>query len=532
MKPLLLYLLIPFVFVLLHFNNLRFPGLHYDELMWIGPTLAVPNSPFTFDSLFGQPFMLMEYIGALKVYFYRVVFFFFQPSYESVRLPMLLVAGFGVAVISHAVELVMGRSASVWLAILLTLSPATWLQAQIDLGPSTFEFFFRAASILLIVSYFQKPNRATVVLLFFVFSLGLWNKASYIWHINATVAGLFTIFLVFPRHGEGVSKLSFLGTFKKSFSIAFVFAATYLVFGLLAMRYLYHAQTLPSDSAQFLKFQNFLGVLAGTALFDFGWNKVPPAFSMLVGILLLVPVILSVGLSLLSVRALCRRRSSIGKELYFELAASSYTIVMLVQIFLVKDANKPWHAFTVLPVVFINLLYGVFRVFESPKFTRLLGRPSTALLCFSLLLSLIHAYIFIEMRHVQKGTKSWDRILNTTALDPLYHFLGEIQGNVVFLDWGFFNSAIFFNYKNTHKFSDFTHEAVNGRLEAAMQNSFKEVYFVTHGEQTSAFPQGRVNLFAYARKVGINLCKLRNFVDFDETVVAEVWYKCSSRNEE
>lgn len=526
----LYYITLPLLFVLIHIGYVRFPSLHYDELMWVGPTVKAANSLFIYDTVFGQPLMLMEYIGALKVYFYRLIFLFFPPSYESARLPMLIVAGLGAAAITHSIHLVMGRKQALLMAILLTASPAVWLHAHIDLGPSTFEFFFRSCSILFTIYVLSSKNKIWPLLLCATIVLGLWNKATFIWHINAVIAAL--VLGYFFRRGkpDGYWRAFYLRdifeVIRNNSRLVFCFLISYVQFGFLFFSYLRNAQTLPSDNSYLDKLGTIFKTFAGTAFFDFGWSDAPTVFTMILGWLVLLPVILS-SLSVVISLAFPKRRAEIVPEnLNVEFVTCCYLVLIVTQLLLVRDANKPWHAFTLLPVGFISYLYGVERV--SYYFKIFSHRINAILISIIVILLFVgmHSFILIQLRRVQADTRSWDRILNSSAFDSLYSFLGSHQGQIVFLDWGFQNPAIFFNRKQKDDYYDFTQEAVNGDIEGVLKRANMNTLFVTHGEHTSAFLQGRTNLISYVTRTSMGLCKLRTFSDGDGLVVAEVWKVC------
>ena len=80
------------VFFYIATRHLRFPGLYYDECIFVNAALGGINDGFVDFRILNIPVMIMPYIGALKSYLYFPVFKAFVVSPESIRLPILLLS--------------------------------------------------------------------------------------------------------------------------------------------------------------------------------------------------------------------------------------------------------------------------------------------------------------------------------------------------------------------------------------------------------------------------------------------------------
>src|SRR3977135_255873 len=77
---------------------LPYPGLHNDEVLFVGPQFHLPAAALFQATIFQHaiPLMFLTYLGTLKAWMYAPVLALFEPSYLSVRLPVLLLGGLTV----------------------------------------------------------------------------------------------------------------------------------------------------------------------------------------------------------------------------------------------------------------------------------------------------------------------------------------------------------------------------------------------------------------------------------------------------
>src|SRR5260370_18421820 len=81
------------------------------------------------------PLMFLTYLGALKAWLYAPVLALFEPSYVSVRLPVLLLGGFTVWLAIRLLESMHGRLAPGLGGLLLPPDAMSLLPPLFHLGP-------------------------------------------------------------------------------------------------------------------------------------------------------------------------------------------------------------------------------------------------------------------------------------------------------------------------------------------------------------------------------------------------------------
>lgn len=142
------------------------------------------------------PVMLISYLGALKTWFYSVVFLFAPPRPITLRLPMLLFAAATLWLFFDLLDRTIGRRAA-WIGMLLLATDTSYLLLNMaDYGPVTLQFVFKLAALVLLVRFHQGGDRRALGAAFFLLGLGLWDKAIFAWPLfGLAIAAV----AVFPR---------------------------------------------------------------------------------------------------------------------------------------------------------------------------------------------------------------------------------------------------------------------------------------------------------------------------------------------
>jgi hypothetical protein len=127
------------------------------------------------------PVMLISYLGAVKTWLYKGVFLFAAPRPMVLRLPMLLLAAGTLWLFFELLDRTMGRRAA-WIGTLLLATDTSYLLLNTaDFGPVTLQFVFKLAALVLLVRFHQDGNRRDLGWAFFLFGLGMWDKAVFAW---------------------------------------------------------------------------------------------------------------------------------------------------------------------------------------------------------------------------------------------------------------------------------------------------------------------------------------------------------------
>lgn len=163
------------------------PGIEADEALVTSPAI------FSFHSV---PLMLMSYMGALKAWFYLALFAVVKPGPVSLRLPTVLAGAAAVWMFFRLLDRTVGRRAA-WIGALLLATDSMYVILEtIDYGPNALHFVLKLGAMLLILRFHREGSALALAGGFFLFGLGLWEKAIFAWVL--TGIGLATL-LVFPR---------------------------------------------------------------------------------------------------------------------------------------------------------------------------------------------------------------------------------------------------------------------------------------------------------------------------------------------
>jgi 4-amino-4-deoxy-L-arabinose transferase-like glycosyltransferase len=155
-------------------------GPEQDELLFVKPVFnsRIAHSTVT---VFGKPLplMLMSYLGAPKVYAYKIIFAIFPPSLWSLRLPPLLLL-LGSALLVRAALLRLGhRTAAAAYFVLFLVSPSIIVTSVIDWGPVCLQFALFGMVLYFLARASLKPEYKWFVLAGFFFGLGVWDKLTF-----------------------------------------------------------------------------------------------------------------------------------------------------------------------------------------------------------------------------------------------------------------------------------------------------------------------------------------------------------------
>lgn len=170
------------IFFALTLFPISYPGLHYDELFFVNAALGDLNGFFVFAKLGALPLYLMPYIGALKAWIYWPIFKVFGVSVWSIRLPVLLLAAGGIALLFRLAKILGGAWVAALTVFLLVANPTFVWGIKSEVGPVAIEFFLQVAGAY---AFFTGAGAPVLTALFI---LGMFNKISFIWWVAGLVA--------------------------------------------------------------------------------------------------------------------------------------------------------------------------------------------------------------------------------------------------------------------------------------------------------------------------------------------------------
>jgi 4-amino-4-deoxy-L-arabinose transferase-like glycosyltransferase len=163
------------------------PGVEADE------ALVVNGALYSWHHI---PLMLMSYMGALKAWFYIGLFNVVRPDPVSLRLPTILFGAVAIWLFFLLLDRTVGRRAA-WIGALLLATDSMFVILEaIDYGPNALHFVLKLGALLLLVRFHRDGSAWALAGGFFLFGLGLWDKAIFAWVLfGIAVATL----IVFPR---------------------------------------------------------------------------------------------------------------------------------------------------------------------------------------------------------------------------------------------------------------------------------------------------------------------------------------------
>jgi 4-amino-4-deoxy-L-arabinose transferase-like glycosyltransferase len=163
------------------------PGIEADEAL-------VANSALY--SWHHVPLMLMSYMGALKAWFYLALFRVVAPGPVSLRTPTVLVGAVAIWLFFLLIDRTVGRRAA-WIGALLLATDSMFVILEaIDYGPNALHFVLKLGGMLLLVRFHREGSAWALAGGFFLFGLGLWDKAIFAWVLFGIAIATM---LVFPN---------------------------------------------------------------------------------------------------------------------------------------------------------------------------------------------------------------------------------------------------------------------------------------------------------------------------------------------
>lgn len=209
------------VFLALGIAFLPLPGVQNDEALFAAPLYQQNARQFCITVFHKQiVLMVMSYIGALKTALYAPILAIFGGNAWSVRLPMVIAGALTIFFFYYLVQGSADRRIALLAAFLLATDPSFILTDTFDWGPVALEHLCLVTGCFLVLRSVQNPERQMPDwgLGFFVFGLGLWNKAIFGWALAALAVATIAVFWLEIRKVATVRRFAIAG-------IAFLFGA-------------------------------------------------------------------------------------------------------------------------------------------------------------------------------------------------------------------------------------------------------------------------------------------------------------------
>jgi hypothetical protein len=185
------------LFICLGLMLIPYPGIQNDEALFAEP-LYHPQAWSASITVFERPIatMLNSYLGTLKTWLYLPWFRLWAPSAWSIRLPGLLIAAATLLLFFAFTLNVSSPRAALAGTVLLATDFSFLLTSCFDWGPVALQHLALMAGIVALCQFHRSRNRRWLATGFFVFGLGLWDKALFVWALVGIAAAAL---IVIPR---------------------------------------------------------------------------------------------------------------------------------------------------------------------------------------------------------------------------------------------------------------------------------------------------------------------------------------------
>jgi len=240
-------------------------GIQNDEALF-GAAIYQQSGLASWRWVFGHrvPLMLMSYLGGLKCWIFWLVFQFWTPGAASVRVPVLVAGAATVWLFFVLLKRISTARAALAGAVLLAADTSFLLTTCFDWGPVALQHLLLTGGVLLVVIFVQTRSWPSLAGGFFLFGLGVWDKALFCWALGGLSAATLA---VYPREAWRLFSFRRAGVATAAFAVG---ALPLLIYNLNPQHRLETFRGNASWSAEDVpgKARLLRQALEGSALFD------------------------------------------------------------------------------------------------------------------------------------------------------------------------------------------------------------------------------------------------------------------------
>jgi 4-amino-4-deoxy-L-arabinose transferase-like glycosyltransferase len=163
-------------------------GPQYDEALFalgILPPVYVESSSHRNPAV---AFMLMPYIGALKIWLYKPIFALAAPGLWSMRLPVLLMCALSVWLTFLIARRFLPAPFAAFSALLLAADPIFLLTGTFDWGPVALQHLLALLMVWATLRANETADWRWAAAAGFACGLGIWDKVSFLWILGGLLA--------------------------------------------------------------------------------------------------------------------------------------------------------------------------------------------------------------------------------------------------------------------------------------------------------------------------------------------------------
>lgn len=485
------------VFVLIGIQKIRYPGIHYDEVLFGNAALGMIDSSFVSFAFHGVPIHLMAYIGALKAYIYYPIFAFFGVSYETIRIPSILLTAGSLIILCKATQRLLSTRVALITLALLSVDPSLIAHTRTDIGPTALEFFLKIVAFYSYVYFLTTKRAQYVYALLIALFLGVFNKLNFIWTVNAFVIGALLL-----HRNEWITSLKQVKFWRIIF-ILLGFLLTYVYFVSVSLHYnvfdiQYSSLTFTQHVTQQIK---LLSSLLDGSIFYLWMSHIPlkTAFPTAIYTALLICAAAIVR---------CKMRGERSVIVFILIL----NLVTAMQIVLTRSATAPWHTMSLYP--FITILSAISIDTLAHNLTKKFKIRRDILVILFVIPILISSALtyshYLDMYQKPISHPAW-----SNRIDEVIEYTKLHKNTYVSIDWGIHNQLRVMNQHATlYDHWGLLNNPLNIEQEKYYVNEFlepgKKVIFITHGSKFISFPSATIQLQRLAEKHSIQIVKIKD----------------------
>lgn len=517
-------LIIPIIiYFIMALTKLEYPGLSYDEMNFANLALGINDDLFSLK-LGKVPYHIMEYIGALKSYIYYFIFKIFGVSVYTIRIPLIICGGISLILIYKITKNITDNKYIAFAVTLCFATDSTYIiQHHFDLGPTVIEMFIKCFVLFLLNEYYIHGKKRMIIKINILLFLGMFNKLTFIWFINAIFAGLIVCYIYIyyvKRKNIYVSEI-------KKRTIIYIFT-NYILCALyfFIMSKIFKVADVAENVSDPFNLNNRItyiikGVyelIAGT-IFSNAW------FTPIHSKISIIFVSISVGIVVIGfisfIKDIFYERKIRENIYYIFFAIQLFTI--LAQVFIVSTANKPWHIYSIYPYFWIFVAINVKKIVSTKCYNK---KINFILIIMVVFMFFYHMNIQNDVTYISnvgdENSTNWSRTITTPAIYDLIEYGKQNKdSNLISVDWGTHTQLMAF-IRNTQ------YKQIESSLMSYDKNALDSIFadennvYVTHGDKYVCFKEAQDNFFKYIEDTGLQ-AKLIKEMYYDNNCVYKLW---------
>lgn len=507
------------IYLVLALNKLKYPGISYDEVNFGNMALGIYNDYFCYK-LGKIPYHIMTYIGGLKAYIYYFIFKFFGVSIYSIRIPLIVLGAISLAILFKLVKKITNNN---FIAFIITLCLATdptyIIQHHFDLGPTVLEMFIKCTVLYLLNNCFININKKNIVLLNIFLFLGLFNKLTFIWFINAIFIGIIICYIY--QKGIKYNNKSIIIN-KNIWYLLCAYSVYFIYFCTMYIKF-----NVSSESAGIslilrerfkYVFKGIYQLIAGTVFPNQWFTPIKSNLSMVfVGMILFILV-----MGFVAFIKDFSNNNKIKENCYY-IFFLIQLVAIIGQIFIVSMADKPWHIYSIYPYLWILVAISIKRLWYYVRHYKKMNFVAAILVLF---MAVYHINIQLNVSYIskvgEKNSNTWSRTITTPAIYELIEYAKQNKDKpLISTDWGMhMQLKTFTGNKSYSQIDSLLINKDTTQLDWIFQN--ENNLYITHGDNYICFKEAQVNFFDYLKS---NYLKpeLVKEIKYDNDIVYKLW---------